>query len=84
MLKEMHMKEIGLTIWLKVLENMLILMGQNIKDNGNLINSMEKENKFDQIIQYMKANMKKVKSMEKVYLNGLMVHIIKANLNMII
>lgn len=57
MLMVMYIKDNGIMIRLMDMEFTHIMMEGSIRDNGNLINSMEKEHKFGLITQLMKVNM---------------------------
>jgi len=49
------------------------------KVTGNQINKRVTDNKYGQIMQYIKVNIKMVKNMEKVNLNGQIIHVTKVN-----
>lgn len=59
-------------------------MGLFIKDNGRMINKMEKDKKFGLMVQNMKEIILKEKNMVLVRFSFTMVQYIKVNLNKII
>jgi hypothetical protein len=58
-------------------------MGENMKDNGKMINSMEWEKKYGIMEQkYILVNLERGKRMEKASSCGMMGHIMKGILKM--
>lgn len=75
MLTEMHMKETGLMIKLKVEVLMNMLMVQNMLVTGKKTDSMVMELKHGQIMQNMKETTNTEKNMVSVLSNGQMAHL---------
>lgn len=60
------MKEIGGTMPLMEMENISMLLGLYMKDNGKIINKMEKVLKFGQMELDMKENLLTEKNLARV------------------
>jgi hypothetical protein len=72
-------QENGFKIKLKDMVFIVMPVELFFKVTGNQINKRVTDNKYGQIMQYIKVNIKMVKNMEKVNLNGQIIHVTKVN-----
>jgi hypothetical protein len=72
-------QENGFKIKLKDMVFIVMPVELFFKVTGNQINKRVMDNKYGQIMQYIKVNIKMVKNMEKVNLNGQIIHVTKDN-----
>lgn len=74
------MKEIGLMIELRVMENIFTLMVHNMKVNGSMINRMVLVQKHGKTVLFTKDNIKMVRKKAKAISSGKMALIIEVTL----
>lgn len=79
MLMVIFIQENGFKIKLKDMVFIVMPVELFFKVTGNQINKRVMDNKYGQIMQYIKVNIKMVKNMEKVNLNGQIIHVTKDN-----
>ena len=74
---EMFMKATEKMIKHMAMDFIFIMMAQNMKDSGLMINNMEMALKYDQMGLNIKENMKTDLNMEEENLNGLIIALMK-------